>query len=152
MRSGGWTPIQSEWCPYKKRTVEKTCTRGSPGKDTGRRWSSTSQVSLPKASEETNPADVLASDFWPPEFGEDNLCCPLPQPVELCDSSLSRLTQSGKGSQRITEPLFISLGPWHGWGLQSLQGESENQGRPSCWSGNVKGKTNGEVFGKLFIL
>ena len=43
-----------------------TYTEGRQCEDKGRRWPSTSQGEKPQ--KETNPAEILMWDFWPPEL------------------------------------------------------------------------------------
>lgn len=52
MRSLEWVLIQYDWCPYEKK---RQGLRRAQTEDTGR-----------EASEDTNAADALRSDFQPP--------------------------------------------------------------------------------------
>ena len=41
MRSFGWTPIQNDWCPYKKRNIGLMCTEGRWCEDAQEGWRKT---------------------------------------------------------------------------------------------------------------
>ena len=56
-----WALIQHEWCSYKTKQLGH---RGTKRENQGK----THGAGQGEASGETNPADTVMSDFWPPEL------------------------------------------------------------------------------------
>lgn len=75
----GWSLLQGDWCPYKKRKCHsktEACSKArTPGKDTGRDWralnSKLRRTGTQRVSGEQGPVHTMISHFCSPEPWEN---------------------------------------------------------------------------------